>query len=178
MKKMIGITLAVLGLAAIASAQDVRYNFDAEGKFATYKTYKWVEMPGGVKLDDLLVRQLTSAIEAGLTTKGLSKVDGDNADLYIGYQAAASQEKQISAYGMGGFGMGPRWGGGMASATTSTLTVGSISLDMYEVASKHLVWRGTATKTIDPNIKPDKRQANIQKGVTKVLKNYPPAAKK
>jgi hypothetical protein len=178
MKKMIGITLAVLGLAAIASAQDIRYNFDQETNFAKFKTYKWVDLQSDVKLDDLLARQLTSAIEAGLTAKGLSKVDSDSADLLIGYQAAASQEKQINAYSMGGFGMGARWGGGMASATTSTLTVGSISLDMYEVASKHLVWRGTATKTIDPGVKPDKRQQNIQKGVAKMLKNYPPVVKK
>ena len=76
--------------------------------------------------------------------------------------------------------MGARWGGGMSTttATTSTLTIGSVSLDMYEVGSKHLVWRGTATKTIDPKIKPDKRQQNIQKGVAKMLKNYPPQVKK
>lgn len=178
MKKTIGITLAVLGLAAIASAQDVRYNFDAEANFAKFKTYKWVDLQSPVKLDDLLARQLVSAIEAALTTKGLTKVDSDSADLFIGYQAAAQQEKQINAYGTGGFGMGPRWGGGMGSATVSTLTVGSISLDMYEVATKHLVWRGTGTKTIDPNIKPEKRQQNITKGVAKVLKNYPPPVKK
>ena len=66
MKKMIGITLAVLGLAAIASAQDIRYNFDQETNFAKFKTYKWVDLQSDVKLDDLLARQLTSAIEAAL----------------------------------------------------------------------------------------------------------------
>jgi len=177
MKRMIGLTVAILGMAAVASAQDIRFNFDSEANFAKFKTYKWVEMSGGVKLDDLIARQLTSALETGLRAKGLAKVDGDSVDLYIGYQAAASQERQVDLYSTGGFGMGPRWGGGMATATTSTLTVGSISLDMYEVASKHLVWRGTATKTIDPNAKPDKRQKNISKGVTKLLKNYPPKKK-
>jgi hypothetical protein len=180
MKKIIGITLAVLGLAAIASAQDVRYNFDKEADFSKFKTYKWVEMPGGVKLDDLLARQLTSAFEAGLTAKGLSKVDSDNADLVIGYVAAVQQEQQVNAYSTGGFGYGRGWGGGMGGMTTATittLTVGSVSLDMYEVASKHLVWRGTATKTVDVNAKPDKRQKNITNGVTKLLKNYPPKKK-
>jgi len=134
-------------------------------------------MESSVKLHDLLARHLTAGIEVGLKTKGLTTVDSDSADLYIGYQAAAQQETQTNAYHTGGFGMGPRWGGGMASATTSTLTVGSVSLDMYEVASKHLVWRGTATKTIDAGAKPEKRQSNIDKGVTKLLKNYPPKKK-
>jgi len=60
-EKTIRITLAAHVLAAIASAQDVTYNFDAAARFSDFKTYKWVEIPGGVKLDDLLSRQLDSA---------------------------------------------------------------------------------------------------------------------
>ncbi len=177
MRKTIGVILTLFAVVLAARAQDIRYNFDNEANFGKYKTYKWVEMPGGVQLDELLSRQLTSALEAGLASKGLQKVDSDNADLYIGYAAATSQERQIDVYGTPAFGMGPRWGGGMASATTSTLTIGAVSLDMYDVASKHLVWRGVATKTVEPNIKPEKRQKNIQKGVAKLLKNYPPKKK-
>jgi len=177
MKKMIGLISVILGFAAISSAQDIRFNFDADANFASFRTYKWVQMPGGVQLDELITRQLTAALDDGLKAKGLSKVHGDTADLYIGYEAAISQERQVDLYGTGGFGMGPRWGGGMVTATTSTLTIGSISLDMYEVASKHLVWRGTATKTVDANAKPDKRQKNISTGVSKLLKNYPPKKK-
>jgi len=177
MKKMIGFTFAILGLTALASAQDITFNFDQEANFAAFKTYKWVEISGGIKLDDLLTRQLTNALETGLRAKGLVKVDGDTADLYVGYQAAVSQERAVDLYGTGGFGMGPRWGGGMVTATTYTLAIGSVSLDMYDVKSKHLVWRGTATKTIDSSAKPDKRQKNIEKGVNKLLKNYPPKKK-
>ena len=165
------ITLAALVLVAVAPAQDVNYNFDRGKDFATFKSYKWIQIPGGVQLDDLTSRQLASAIEAELGMKGLSKTDADTADLLIGFQVATQQERQINAYGMGG---GWRFGGGMATATTSTLTVGSLALDMYDRANKELVWRGVATKTIDPDAKPDKRQKNIQKGVEKLLKNYPP----
>ncbi len=177
MKRTIGVILTLLALALAAPGQDIRYNFDSEANFGKYRTYKWVEMPGGLQLDELLTRQLVSALDAGLAAKGLQKVTSDPADLYIGYLAAASQERQIEAYGSPVFGMGPRWGGGITSATTSTLTIGSVSLDMYDVATKHLVWRGVATKTVDPNIKPDKRQKNLQKGVEKLLKNYPPKKK-
>jgi hypothetical protein len=175
MKKMILITLAALAAAAIASAQDVNYNFDATAKFSDFKTYKWVEIPGGVKLDDLIARQLDSALQGELTKKGLSKVDSDTADLYIGYQVAVNQERSISAYGMGG---GWRMGGGMATAQTSTLQIGTLDLDMYNPVTKELIWRGAATKTIDTGAKPEKRADNIQKGAAKLLKNYPPAAKK
>ena len=49
---------------------------------------------------------------------------------------------------------------------------------MYDPAAKQLVWRGKASKTIDENAKPDKRQKNLAKASQKLLKNYPPPVKK
>jgi hypothetical protein len=174
MKTMIRLTMAALVLAALAGAQDVTYNFDADANFANYRTFKWVEIPGGVKVDDLIAKQLTSALEAELTKKGLSKTAGDNADLLVGYQVAIRQERELSMYDTGW----GRWGrAGMTTATTTTLKIGSVGLDMYDASKKQLVWRGIATKTIDEGAKPDKRQKNIQKGAVKLLKNYPPKKK-
>jgi hypothetical protein len=64
------------------------------------------------------------------------------------------------------------------TATTSTIYIGQLDLDMYDAPKKTLVWRGVASKTIDTKAKPDKRQKNIEKGVAKLLKNYPPPTKK
>ena len=65
----------------------------------------------------------------------------------------------------------------MTTSTTSTLYVGSLALDMYDSSKKQLVWRGVATKTLDPKAKPDKREKNLQKATAKLLKNYPPKQK-
>ena len=174
MKIIIRIAFATLVLAGLIEAQDVNYNFDAAADFTKFKTYKWVEIPGGIKLDDLLAKQLTTALEAELAKKSLTKTDSDDADLYIGYQVAVTQEKEITAYDTG-WGYGARWGGrGMTTATSSTLHIGSVAMDIYDRANKRLVWRGVATKTIDQGAKPEKRQKNIQKGAEKLLKNYPP----
>ena len=171
------IILAALALVAVASAQKVTYNFDQAADFGKFKSYKWIEIPGGVKLDDLTARQLTAALDGELAKKGLAKTDSDSADLFVGFQVALSQEKQITAYNTG-WGYGPRWGGtGISTATVSTLTIGSVDFDMYDRSQKQLVWRGVATKTIDTGAKPEKRQKNIQKGVEKLLKNYPPKKK-
>lgn len=178
--KITHISLAALALVAVASAQSVTYNFDEAADFSKFKSYKWVEIPGGVKLDDLTARQLTSALDTELGLKGLVKTSDDNADLYVGYQVALTQEKEITAFNTGnmGWGYGARWGGGgMTTATSSTLTIGSFALDMYDSSKKQLVWRGVATKTLDTDAKPDKRQKNIQKGTAKLLKNYPPKKK-
>jgi hypothetical protein len=62
--------------------------------------------------------------------------------------------------------------------STSTIYVGQLDLTVYDAAQKELVWRGTATKTLDPKAKPEKKQKNITKAVEKLLKNFPPAPRK
>jgi Domain of unknown function (DUF4136) len=188
MKRLALLTAALLFASATpAVAQDVRYDFDKDKDFSKFKTYKWVEIKGAQLPDELTQKALTSAIDAELARKGLTKTDSDNADLYIGYQTALSQEKEFTSYNTG-WGYGPGWGGawyghgGMASTTTygstSTVYVGQLDLSMYDPATKQLVWRGSASKTLDPKAKPDKKQKNITKAVAKLLKNYPPPLKK
>jgi hypothetical protein len=178
----------LLVLAGNALAQDVRYNFDKEADFTKFKTYKWVEIKGAEKPNDIVDKQIKDTIDAQLATKSLTKVDTDDADLYIGYQTAIGQEKQFTSYNSG-WGYGPGWygggwygAGGMQMSTTtgqtSTIYTGQLALDMYEAAKKDMVWRGTVSKTIDQKAKPDKQQKNLTKAVTKLLKNYPPQVKK
>jgi len=176
----------VVGSASAAFAQDVRYNFDRETDFSRFKTYRWVELKGAKDPGDLLDKQIKAAFDGQLATKGLTKVEDDSANLYVGYQVAIGQEKEFTSYNTD-WGYGAGWyrggwygypGGGMTTGSTSTIYVGQLVLDMYDSANKDLVWRGLGSKTIDPKAKPEKQQKNLNKTVTKMLKNYPPVAKK
>ena len=168
-----------------ATAQDVRYDFDKTKDFSKYKTYKWVPIKGADQLDQLTTTKVVSAVDAELATKGLSKSDSDTADLYIGFQTALGTEKQFTSYNTG-WGYGPGWGagwygGGGYSSTnygsTSTIYNGQLDLSLYDSNDKQLIWRGAATKTLDPKAKPEKKEKNIAKAVAKLLKNYPPKSK-
>ena len=66
----------------------------------------------------------------------------------------------------------------MTTGQTSTIYVGQLAVDMYDSANHDLVWRGVASKTLDPKAKPDKQQKNLNKAVAKLIKNYPPTTKK
>ena len=175
----------LLAGAGSAFAQDVRYNFDKDTNFSAFKTYKWVVIKGATQLSDLADRQVKASVDAELSKKGLSRSDADTADLYIGYQAAVGQEKEYTSFDSG-WGYGPGWygggwyggGGGMTTGQTSTIYIGQLALDMYASTPQKLVWRGVASKTLDPKAKPEKQQKNLDKAVAKVLKNYPPVAKK
>jgi hypothetical protein len=88
-------------------------------------------------------------------------------------------EKSIDLYstgiGPGGWG---GWGDRTVHGQTSTVPVGILLMDLYDVAKKQLVWRGDAVKTIDLKEDPDKNYKNLQKVITKLFRNYPPKASK
>ena len=165
----------VLLLCVSTPAQDVKYNFMPGTDFSKFKTYKWVPIQSNVHPDQITDQQIKQAVDSQLATKGLSKTESENADLYVGYQCAVNQEKQWDAYNMGG----PwRFGGGMTQATSSTINVGTLAVDFYNPAAKQLVWRGTVTKTLDPGKDPQKNQEKLNKAVAKLLKDFPPKPNK
>jgi hypothetical protein len=172
--------------SSTALAQDVRYNFDKNTDFSKLKTYKWVTLKDAPKVNDIVEKQIKAAVDAQLATKGLTKVDDDSANIYVGYQAGVGQEKQFTSFNSdwgygGGWYRGGWYGGagGMSTTTgqTSTIYIGQLAVDMYDSANRDLVWRGVASKTINPKAKPDKQEKNLTKAVAKLLKNYPPVVK-
>ena len=165
---------ALIFVTGSLSAQDVRYNFMPGTDFSKFHTYKWSSIEGGAHPNQIVDAQIKQAVDSQLASKGLTKILDDKASLYIGYQIAVDKEKQLNAFGMGG---GIRWGGGMGTATSSTISVGTLVLDMYDPTTKQLVWTGTATKTLDPSSNQQKNQQRLDKAMAKLLKNYPPKQK-
>jgi hypothetical protein len=165
--------VALLFVGATLTAQDVKSNSMPGTDFSKYHTYKWVAIEGASHPNQIVDAEIKQAVDSQLTTKGLTKTDGDKADLYVGYQTAVDQQKQWNGYGMGG---GVRWGG-MATATSSTIDVGTLVLDMYDPATKQLVWTGSASKTMNPSSNQEKNQKNLDKAMAKLLKSYPPKQK-
>ena len=179
-----GILAAILlVLASGAFAQKVRYNFSPAGDFYRYKTYQWVRIEKAQYPNQLLDEQIKSSIDKQLALKGLRRVDSGIQDLSVVYQAAVNNETEWNAYSTGGsmWGWGG-WGGwgGMGSTTaySTTISVGTLSLDIYDNLTRKQVWRGEATKTLDPPKDPAKLQKKIDKAMAKLLKNYPPPVKK
>jgi hypothetical protein len=172
-KSKFGIGFLLVMLAcALTPAQDVTTNSMPGADFSKYHSYKWVPIDGAVQPNQIVDAQIKQSVDSQLATKGLTKTDGDKADLLVGYQISITQEKQWNAYGTGGM----RWGGGMASAQQSTISTGTLVLDMYDPAGKQLVWTGRVSKTLDPSANQGKKQKNLDKAMQKLLKNFPPKA--
>ncbi|HUN61100.1 MAG TPA: DUF4136 domain-containing protein [Candidatus Sulfotelmatobacter sp.] len=156
--------------------QDVSVNFDHQAQFAKFKTYKWVPVEGAQHLDDLTADQLVGTLNVALEKKGLKRSE-DKPDLYIAYQIASGNEKKLSQFDLGasyGSGTGASGTGG---ASTTVVHSGLLVLDLYDVTTKKLIWRGVVSNAFAADAKPDKKQKQMDAAVDKLLKGYPPAAK-
>jgi hypothetical protein len=166
--------IAVGGILALTSgvafAQSINTNYVPGTDFSKYKTYKWVPVEGQTAVDQITEGEIKQAVDKQLAAKSMTKTDSDDADVYVGYQAAVQQEKELNAYGTPGW----RFGGGMADISTSTVDKGTLVVDVYDPKDKKLLWRGAATETIGKSSSPEKKQEHLDKAMTKLFKKYPP----
>jgi Domain of unknown function (DUF4136) len=166
---------------ALAMAQKVSYDFDKAANFGAYKTYELkVGTPVGQELID---DRIIAAIDAQLAAKGLTK--SATPDVAVVYHVAFDKQKDISTFSSGygggygpyGYGYGGGWAGGTTTTSVRDILVGTLVIDIADVKSKQVVWRGMGVKEVDTQAKPEKRDKSINSAVTKIFKNYPPKKK-
>ena len=171
--KLINLTV-LMCLGAAAFAQEVQFDYDRSANFNAYKTYQWVDYRAVQVGDEILDRDIKRAVDEQLAGKGLRRVESGG-DLVVGYQAGISQEKAFDNIGTGGWGGPFGWGNwGNTRVTTSTIGIGNLVIGLFDPATKQLVWRGAASKTLDISKDPDKNYRNLEKALAKLFKNYPP----
>jgi len=164
----------LLFMIACAYGQNIHYNYDRGTNFAEYKTYQWVDIPGGRAPDQLVDQAIKRAIDEQLMKKGLTKVEQD-ADLSVAYVAVIHEGKNVDSAGLGG----PRWWDPvLAQGQIPNTPIGTVTVILYDPERDQLIWRGDASKTIDLKKDPDKNYKNLQKAMAKLFENYPPGHKK
>ena len=178
MKKCLLLVFVFLTLGVCANGQSASVTFAKEIDFGQYKTYKWVNIDGALRLDDLTAEQLVASLDMQLSKKGLAKAPPDGGDLLIGYRVTAEGDKHFNQSSVGGS-YGSAVGSGSATGKVDVMTVhsGQLVLDMYDAGKKQLVWRGIVTDAFDPEAKPEKKQKHLEKALEKLLKDYPPQKK-
>ena len=170
-RKTIVTSLVVFALTAASLAQQVKTDYDRDANFSKYKTFSFEKIQTE---DPLWVDRIKSAVGASLTARGLSQVDSGGDISVVAVGMTKTQQRLDTFYN--GFGGGWRWGGrfGDATTTTETYQVGTLVVDLFDSNTKELLWRGSASGTVSN--KSDSNIKNLDKGVQKMFKNYPPKA--
>lgn len=166
---LIGVMLMFAGRS---SAQDVKTDYDRDANFTQYKTYSWEQVQ---TKDPLMVDRIKSAVNGTLAAKGFMEVPSGGDLSIVAIETTKNQQSLDTFYN--GFGGGWRWGGfGDATTTTENYKVGTLVVDLFDTNTKKLLWRGSASDTLSN--KSEKNIDNLDKGVEKMFKKFPPEPKK
>jgi Domain of unknown function (DUF4136) len=177
--KMQKVMLALVGMtlvfAGMASAQQVKTDYDRSANFALYKTYSWEHVE---TKDPLNVDRIKHAVNTVLAARGWTMVDSGADVAVVAMEITRDQQTLNTFYdGLGGGWGWRRFGGGgfgEATTTTDTYKVGTVVVDLFDTKTKQLIWRGAASDTLSDNS--DKNIKNLNESVDKMFKHFPPGA--
>jgi hypothetical protein len=172
-----------LWLAAGCAGQKVTTDYNPASSFSQYKTFTLV-MPPDTGSQQLLDQRVRNAVQAQLTTKGLTLADRQNADLYVGYGMVDKTHTQVYTYN-DGWGWGRGWGWrywrwGVAWPMTAqrqieTYTDGTVVVHMVDAKTKQVVWEGEVPGVVNlPVDDPVRATQKVDAAVMKLFTKYPP----
>ena len=174
-QRLISIALIILPLVVASQAQEIKTDYDRKTDFSRYKTFSFEKIE---TKDPLWVDRITAAVGAALTAKGLTQVETGGDIAIIAIEMSTDRQTVNTSYDNFGGGWGwRRWGGndfGEATTTTETYKVGTLVVDLFDRKTKALLWRGSASDTLSSNS--TKNIKNLEKGVEKLFKEFPPKA--
>jgi len=152
--------------AIVAFADKVTSDWDHTVNFSKYKTFMWIDKP---QTDEPFMQdRIMAAVNAQLTLRGLRLVS-DGADLAIGANLATEQKHTWETY-YSGSGWG--WGSGWSTTEERTYEVGTLTVDLFDAATKKLVWQGVSVDTLSR--KPEHRTRDYDKSIEKMFRGFPP----
>ncbi len=172
------LTTSLLGFAlllifAVAVFAKVTTDYDHAADFSKYRSFSWIKEPN--TRNPLMKQRIVGFINIQMNNKDLKMVT-TGGDLGVAAHAATHEEKTLETF-YNGF-PGWRWHGGWGGATTTveTYEVVTLVVDLFDNATKEVVWRGVATDTISDN--PEKNTKELQKVIAEMFKQFPPKMKR
>jgi hypothetical protein len=150
----------------------VRTDYDHSATFANYKTYSWLKVQAGDSLWNDLLQQ---DVDAQLAYKGWTKSES-GADAMVSAFRGTQNEQTLQTF-YDGFGGRWRWrgfngGDGLATTTTEVTKVGNVVVDIFDVKSQTLLWRGKDSDDLSSNV--DKNVQKLEKDIDNMFKQFPP----
>ena len=176
------IALVLSACSGIPVSQDFEQGFD----FSDLKTFAWDANEdnqwGIAESNELVDRRIRSAIENTLTTRQFSQTSSAQADFLVLYNVVIEQRIRSSNVSGGvAVGRSSRSRHGSISLSTGsqirTYEQGTLLIDVIDVASDKLVWRGVSSQAL-PNLSdPQRLTDHINATVGAILAQFPPGGR-
>ena len=175
MKKVIGLVFVAALMATPAMAQKVTIDYAHDFDFKSVKTFQYVDTPETNAKSELMADRIASMIKKELTEGGLTEVT-ENPDIYVTYHIATQDRHSFTTTGFG-YGGYPYWGGVGYETRIREYDEGMLIVDIIDVASDKLIWRGTGTRRVTEQSDPEKTTRVVNQTVAEILSQFPPQPK-
>jgi hypothetical protein len=164
---------AVAFSLASCSSINVSYDIDKDANFTAYKTYGYTPEALALAIGDLNRDRLLKAIDAEMAARGITK--SDSPDAWIDLIVKAQERVQATATNTGGYYGRYGWGGGMSTTHIdyNQYVDGTLFVNLIDKSTEKMVWQGRATKTLDENASPEKKETNIKNAVKMIFTKFP-----
>ena len=149
------------GCSSISVNQDFNPDFD----FANWKTYGFIPIPESAGIDQLSADKLSNAVKRELNAKGYK--DSEPSDFGVAFHFGKKTVTDVQSYGYGWWG----YGGGV---DVSQYEQGTLIIDLIDMKTNKLEWRGTAQGALPDNPDMQTRTAGIDSAVAQMLAPFPP----
>lgn len=179
MKQILAFTL-LAGLLVGCSSLRVTTDYAEGTEFAQFRTFKYRDSDNSVAESSPLVhRRIVNAIKQGMTSSGLTEV-AEDPDVFVTYYGSTDRETHFHTTYSGV----DTWSGssrsrhgvgfGVTSSTTrpTTVTQGTLVIDVWDASRDAMIWRGVATSTLSSN--PERNTRTINRAVERAFRDFPP----
>jgi hypothetical protein len=169
---LIGIALAGAGLIF---AMQTTIEFDGKTDFSRFKTWSWgPDQPATG--NPVAAKRVREAVEAQLAQKGWTLAETGPGDAVVAANGVVRDDENLDVLYSG---WAPGWGWGSVGIGTGVGTTvqtrvksGTLIIDIFDAATKKLVWRGTAEDTLEASTTSNEKK--IDQAVQKLFKRFPP----
>ncbi|HEY5724204.1 MAG TPA: DUF4136 domain-containing protein [Allosphingosinicella sp.] len=141
-----------LASAAGQSQGAVAFDFDPTVNFLKYRTYSWVSRPAPEGVSPADYERARASIDRVMAARGFSKAEPG--DFAIALTAVPFNRAEFRG----------SYRGGWAS-------VPSISIDIYDMATRRPVWSGIGKKDLDARL----TDSQLDKAIELILGRFPPS---
>ena len=181
-KLVLLLCLASFWLACSKSGISVRHDFDPNADFSNLKTFNWMELPKEIpqRTQEVLDRApdlhmlIKTAVENRLRNKGYEMRSPDG-DFLVAYHLLLQAKEFVDVsqpYNNVSYGRLLRTAV-KKSTFKKTFEEGTLIIDFVDPETREIIWRGSATKMVDRQSSPEKRDKNVGEGVKQILKKFP-----
>lgn len=166
---------AMLLMFLVACSQmRVRTEYNPSIDFANYHTYTWLKVSAG---NSLWADRIRDDVNRQLQKRGWREVPSGGQATINAFGSTRQQPTLETFYN----GFGPGWGGwfwgwgglgwGYETTQVVNIPIGTLIVDMFNTADKHLIWRGNAEDVLSGN--PERNAHKLDRAIKKMFDNFP-----